>query len=281
MARTTKRAARRWIALAAIWWVAAPAFAGHDDLQRYLTAAARLYHNLDNERALEQVQRAKQYASGLEDDVVIALYEGTILADLGRLDDAQAAFRTGLLLDPTAKLPLKVSPKVERQVETLRASVEKELAVANAKREESERKAREAREREEAQERAEAAKRAAAQQPVVQLEMPAAPVTTVPHPIQAPAAALSGGELVAHGGKRGPKVLPWALGGAAVVAAGVGGFFGLTSQQQYQQARSATFQDDRLRLQGQASQSATTANVLFGVGGLAAIGAAVTFVLPN
>src|SRR3954468_24322667 len=110
------RATNRWTsvlgaAIAIVLIGGSPVFAGQEDIRRYLTAAERLYHNLDNERALEQVQRAKQYASGLEDDVLVALYEGTILSDLGRADDAMAAFRTALLLKPTAKLPMKVSPK--------------------------------------------------------------------------------------------------------------------------------------------------------------------------
>lgn len=283
MARTTNNSAR-WMMVAAFCLIAAPAFAGHDEVHRYLTAAVRLYHNLENERALEQVQRAKQYSNGIEDDVAINLTEGVILSDMGRLDDATAAFRTGLLLDATATLPMRVSPKIQKQFEALRTSVQKELAIANAKRDESERKARE---RAEAEQRAEDAKRQEAQQAEdarraeaekraaqARLEMP--PPPNVASGNHVPAAALSGD---AHA-KKGPKIVPMALGGAAVVAAAVGAFYGITSNSQYSQAKSATFQDDRVRLQGQAQGSATAANVLYAVAGAAAIGAVVTFVIP-
>jgi hypothetical protein len=47
--------------------------AADGDLQRYLVAARRLFQNADNERALEQIQRAKALSRGLQDDVVLAL----------------------------------------------------------------------------------------------------------------------------------------------------------------------------------------------------------------
>ena len=94
---------------------ASPAFAGKDDFRRYLTAAERLYYNLENERALQQLERAKEHSGGAEDDALVSLYEGTILMDLGRKEQAIAAFRTALLLVPTAKLPMKVAPKILRE----------------------------------------------------------------------------------------------------------------------------------------------------------------------
>src|SRR5437868_4345699 len=98
-----------------------------DDFSRYLKAAARLYKSLEYERALEQVQRAKKLANTLDQDVAVALHEGIILADLGKREESLVAFKTALLLDPDAKLPFKVSPKMERDVEEIRTQVRKEL----------------------------------------------------------------------------------------------------------------------------------------------------------
>jgi tetratricopeptide (TPR) repeat protein len=98
-----------------------------DDFSRYLKAAERLYKSLEYERALEQVQRAKKLARTLDQDVAVALHEGIILADLGKREESLVAFKTALLLDPEAKLPFKVSPKMAKDVEEIRARVRKEL----------------------------------------------------------------------------------------------------------------------------------------------------------
>src|SRR5207248_11124438 len=82
-----------------------------DDVTRYLTAASRLYENLEYERSLEQLDRAKKVSRGIEDDVTIALYEGVIRADMGQSEQSEAAFKTGLYLKPDAKLPVTTSPK--------------------------------------------------------------------------------------------------------------------------------------------------------------------------
>src|SRR3954447_4269576 len=82
---------------------ALPAHA-QEDVQRYLTAAARLYENLEYERALEQLKRARGLSRGVDDYVTVALYEGIILADMGKKDDSRAAFKEGLFLKPDAQL---------------------------------------------------------------------------------------------------------------------------------------------------------------------------------
>jgi tetratricopeptide (TPR) repeat protein len=99
-----------------------PALAA-DDFQRYLGAAVQLYENLEYERALAQVQRARTVARGVEQDVSLGLHEGIFLAELGRWNEARTAFETALLLEPAAKLPLSVSPKVESQLEAVRQDV--------------------------------------------------------------------------------------------------------------------------------------------------------------
>src|SRR6185436_14754700 len=97
-----------------------------DDFQRYVTAAARLYENLEYERALEQLDRARKLSKGIDDDVTVALYEGVIRADMAQDEPARAAFKTALYLRPDATLPVKVAPKVEQQFEEVRAAVKKE-----------------------------------------------------------------------------------------------------------------------------------------------------------
>ncbi|MFL5322119.1 MAG: hypothetical protein ACJ790_20825 [Myxococcaceae bacterium] len=120
---------------------ALPAHA-QEDVQRYLTAAARLYENLEYERALDQLKRARGLSRGVDDDVTIALYEGIILADMGKKDDSRAAFKEGLFLKPDAQLPVKVSPKVTADFEAVRTEVKKEMAPILAK-QEAERKKKE------------------------------------------------------------------------------------------------------------------------------------------
>lgn len=75
---------------------------------------------------------------------------------------------------------------------------------------------------------------------------------------------------------RAPMVLTFVFLGAGAVAAAVGGFYGVQSQGQVQQARDAAFQDEAQRALQSAGQSATLANVLFGVGGAMGVGALVS-----
>lgn len=98
------------------------------EVRKYLNSAATLYEKLEYEKALKQVARARAKASGAEDEVAVAMYQGIILADMGREEKAVAAFESGLSLDPDAKLPLEVSPKVEAIFEKARTRVRKLLA---------------------------------------------------------------------------------------------------------------------------------------------------------
>jgi tetratricopeptide (TPR) repeat protein len=109
--------------------IAAPALAD-GGAAPYLRAANMLYQKLEYEKALDQLERARKVAAGLEDDVKISLWEGILLAELGRMDDARTAFNTALALSVDAKLPVKVSPKVTAEFEKLRVDAKKELARA-------------------------------------------------------------------------------------------------------------------------------------------------------
>ncbi|MCP3098519.1 hypothetical protein LZ198_06460 [Myxococcus sp. K15C18031901] len=103
-------------------------------VQPYVLSAARLYNDLEYEQALEQITRGKRHSKSEADDVLLSLYEGVILADLGRTPSSDAAFKAALFLQPDAKLPLAVSPKVSERFETVRAQVKRELDAAAATR---------------------------------------------------------------------------------------------------------------------------------------------------
>ncbi|MEW5743569.1 MAG: hypothetical protein AB1938_31950, partial [Myxococcota bacterium] len=118
------------------------ALAQSADAQRYILAASRLYENLEYERALDQLKKARGVSGGVEDDVNIALYEGIILSDMGRKEEAVAAFREGLYLKPEANLPVKVAPKINQVFTATKNDVLKELQPILAKKRAEEEKKR-------------------------------------------------------------------------------------------------------------------------------------------
>jgi tetratricopeptide (TPR) repeat protein len=232
---------------------------GASDYERYLRAAERLYESLEYERALQQLSRARKLASSVQQDVEVSLYEGILYAELGRWAQARVSFKAALLLEPEAKLPITVSPKVQKELEAQREQVRKELAgrkpsgpVSSAP---------------PPQEPPAEPLRPSTDKPLrpdlkpAPRGEPAAPVATV----QQPARAV--------------PVVPVVLLGVGVAAAGAGSAFGLMSQGQVQAARAATFQSETVEHLRQAQGSATTANVLFLSAGAAAVGAVVTWLL--
>ncbi|HEX5752851.1 MAG TPA: hypothetical protein VFZ09_41995 [Archangium sp.] len=98
------------------------------EVRTYLTSVRSLYESLEYERALEQLSSARRLTRSAEEDVALSLYEGLILADMGQNDAASAAFKAALFLNPEAKLPVRVSPKVARRFKSLRAQVKQTLA---------------------------------------------------------------------------------------------------------------------------------------------------------
>lgn len=98
------------------------------EVRPYLVSVGRLYEDLEFERALEQFVTARHLCRGLEDDVALSLWESILLADLSRTEQAAAAFKSALFLQPEARLPVKVSPKLSRQFELLRREVKRSLA---------------------------------------------------------------------------------------------------------------------------------------------------------
>lgn len=84
----------------------------------------------DYAQALELLARCEQLIRHKEQNVTLALYKGVILANMGhdRITRAASAFREGLLRNYRAKLPVKSSASVERNIEEIRARVINELA---------------------------------------------------------------------------------------------------------------------------------------------------------
>lgn len=360
----------RWFSLLAVCVLLASATSAQAqskqsrELKRRLNAAARLYEDLEYEKALEQLKRAKALNLDTDDSALVAIYQGLVLADLGKQQQAVEAFSEGLSLNPDAQLPIKVSPKVVRLFEEVREDTRRKLArieaqdgslrrkeeerqeaerkAAEAQRQEEERKAAEEarliaerkaaedaqaklaaerqaaeeahaklvaerkatdearlaeqREAEEARRRTEAAQQreaeearrraeAAAQQqqqqvaradvPPAQTDAPRQQVVITQlqsNPAQEALAAHPEVETA-----RSRPVTPFVLAGVSVLAGGVGGYFGLTSKHQADDARSAVYQDDTLRYLDNSKSSAMAANVLLGAAGVALAASVITF----
>ncbi|RKG67093.1 hypothetical protein D7V88_41265, partial [Corallococcus terminator] len=96
-------------------------------MQPYLDEALKLYNELDYEQALQQLAQGRS-VSAAADDVSLSLYEGLILAELGRADAANEAFSAALKLQPDAELPFLVSPKVQQRFEEARQQVKRQLS---------------------------------------------------------------------------------------------------------------------------------------------------------
>lgn len=116
------------LAVAALLCAGLPARAQNEDAKKYFNAAVTLYENLEYEKALTQIEKARSKASSSDDEVRITLLEGCVLADMGKASKATEAFKLGFGLDSDAKLPVAVSPKVQALAESARESVKKMLA---------------------------------------------------------------------------------------------------------------------------------------------------------
>lgn len=224
------------------------------DFQSSFSAAVRLYESLEYEQALEQLSRAKTLARTTEQEVAVALYQGIVQAELGQRGPSLTSFRTGLYLQPDAKLPVQVSPKVARDFEEVRQAVLRDLGAT--------------------QEQASAGDRPV--QPAPDREPGL--VAHVEPPPPTPAYVPSASSEKASG--RG-TVLPLTLMGATAVAGGAAGFFGLQSRTNVRFAREAVFYDERVSRLKEAEQQAFIANILFGTAGAAALGALATFLIPG
>lgn len=256
-----------------------------DDFKRYLNAAVQLYKSGENERAWEQLQRAKQRARDVDQDVAVALYEGLIFADSGKKEQALVAFETALLLNPEAKLPERVSPKLNEEFEAVRSRVRKKLsqntpaAPGTAPVPPSTPGAKPKASKDSTAPTATAAGPSgqAPASPNLKPSVPPAPEPYLPPP------------TVEKSRSRVP-VAPLVLGGVGVVAAGVGTVFGLQSRSNTSKVKEA-YEGGRLPAQPEltavdarlddARGQARMANVMFGTAALAVGSAVVTWLLSS
>lgn len=86
-----------------------------------LNHARKLYEELDYERALKVLSRARQLKRDQEADITLWMYQGMILFDAGKHDESAKAFRQALAQRCGVTLPLtRVSPKMMQFFESLR-----------------------------------------------------------------------------------------------------------------------------------------------------------------
>lgn len=104
-----------------------PGLAARGGIRNHLLLIQQLLISTDYERALGEVQVARQEPHGTDEDVTLSLYEGILLYELRRKDEAKAAFRSAFLLRPQAALPVPVSPKIQKDVDLIRQQAEAEL----------------------------------------------------------------------------------------------------------------------------------------------------------
>lgn len=250
-----------------------------DDFDRYLGSAVQLYESGENEDALEQLQRARKLAQGIAQDVAVALHEGLILADMGKTEQSRAAFRRGLTLDPEAKLPIKVGPKVEQSFEEVRKIVKDRIARGGRKPPPPPTPTPPAPEPKETKPPVVAG----TDRPEKAPEPPKldAPVAPVPAPYTPTVEARERSRV---------PVVPLVLGGVGVAAAGVGTFFGLQSRSNLSEVEdrlaggSVPSQSEASAVRAQlddARGQARVANVLFGTAAAAVTGAIVTYLLSG
>ncbi len=110
--------------------------AGNDEIRNYIISIGRLHDSLEYELALNRIQLARQVPRGTEEEVTLALYEGIILCEMGKLKPGSAVFKSALFLRPDAKLPVQVAPKIEQLFESVRKQVKREVATLLSPREE-------------------------------------------------------------------------------------------------------------------------------------------------
>ena len=251
-------------------------------VQKYLFAASRLYQTLEYERAIEQLKRARAASSGVADDAAIARYEGVVLFDMGKRDDALAAFREALYLEPDAALPLKVSPKISEAFEAARVKVKRELAPVLAKRKAEEEAKQEAARRlaetnaaQTEAARVEAARLEAARVEAARLQVErAARADTPREPALTP--EVPPGATTVTASKPVPAT-PLVLGAVALVAGGVATVFGILTGEQLTAARSATFQVDTIAALQRAQTPALVTNIALALAGTTAVAAVIAW----
>ncbi|RKG78156.1 hypothetical protein [Corallococcus terminator] len=223
-----------------------PAASAGPDFQARMSAASHAYEELDYEHALQQLDAVNLVARDSRERGQVAIFRGLVLADLGRRQESLASFKDGLTLLPDASLPVKVSPKVSRDFEEVRRTVQRELT----------------------------------RNPRPPSDTPHAlsdaQLARTPAPEFAPPGVQAEVQRT-----RAMPVLPMALLGGGVVLGGLGSYFGLQSRSNVNAARDDAFYSNRTAHLDSARGQALAANVLLGAAITAAAGGAITWLLTD
>ncbi len=238
----------QWAWVIALGWLTT-AVAAPEKGNVYLVQAKVFYQGMEFEKCLQRLEQADR-VDNLTREVMadIELYGGLCKFNLGKRGDAESHFRRALQLNPDVTLPPATSPRiaevfdpVAEQIRSARA----DAASSNVER---------------AEEEAQDSPRELTLAPTAKSDARADLVATVPE-------------------QGGSKVLPIALGGTSVAAAGVAAVFAVMANNHAAQANDpATFYDDSLSLAADARREMLIGNVLFGVAGTAAVGAVITWI---
>ncbi|MCP3163752.1 tetratricopeptide repeat protein [Myxococcus qinghaiensis] len=236
--------------------------AAPDAFQGRMRDAARLYEELEYEQALLALADAKVLAKTEDERADALIYQGLVLADLGQRPKSLLAFRQGLTLRPLASLPVKVSPKVQRDFEDVRQEVTRARAQTKPGGGDG------------------TASVATPETEVSLSDRPERPAQEVPelalvplHPTEATELRL---EPTSDSRSR-LRPISMVLAGAGLVAGGVGSYFGLRSQGNIQDARASAVVDTQNKHLDSARGQALAANVLFGVAVTSVAGAVITY----
>jgi hypothetical protein len=210
----------------------------------YLGQAKVFYQNLDYEKCLKRLSKARTSATASDDSASIALYTGLCSAGLNRADEAKAAFVLAGKLNPALELPPGASPKVRELFQAAVPRVEPPSAPV-----------------------------AAAPQP---------PVEPVLQPKLVPSVAPTSGpppSAVTTPIARKAPVLGLVTAGLSLAALGVGIGFGVSAQNTAGQARMAMFDSDMKTLSDRAISHAIVANVMYISAGVMAVVALIGFLV--
>ena len=240
----------------------------------YLSQAKELYEKLDFEKCLKRLAQAPQWKSDAAELVEIELVAGMCHYNLNQRVDAEERFRLALRMNSDAELPPYTSPKlvdfflgVKRKMKVPPPPMPKEdldmpkdtLVVRVEK------------------EKVEVEPPPPDDEPRVEVApRPRQKAKLTPAPRPPPAVP----EVDKPSAFR-PRPAPIALGVVAVLAVGVGIGLGTSSRSLEAQANAAHFESDFHKLGDAARANALGADVAFGVGAAAAVGAVLTWVLSE
>ncbi len=98
-----------------------------ETVQAVIRDATRLFEGLEYEQAIEKLRRAKRGFRNKQDTAPLWLYEGLLLAELNRMEEAEVALLKAFTLRLDLKLPVDVSPKTEAFIEKSRRDAAEQL----------------------------------------------------------------------------------------------------------------------------------------------------------